>query len=131
MGRSTDQLTKLHLRAFDLSDYAIRQLVKGLDATLTKSGLKEYFASDIKMSLEKKLENPKIHAENRAKLQKVLIWLKGESNVISVDFLKGLSPEKKIEVLRARIKELETQEETLAGETERLLTQARRMVASK
>ncbi|NJO49628.1 MAG: hypothetical protein HC840_09475 [Leptolyngbyaceae cyanobacterium RM2_2_4] len=60
-----------------------------------------------------------------------MIWLNGESNVIPVDFLKDLTPEKKIEVLRTRIQELEIQERPLAEETERLLAQARRMVASK
>ncbi len=131
MGSGTEKVTKLHLQAFGLSDYTVKQLVKGLVAASTNSRLKEYLASDIKVSVEKRLANPKVQAENKVKLQRVLTWLKGESNVIPVDFLKGLTPEKKIEVLYARIQELETQEQTLTEETERLLAQARRMVASK
>ena len=131
MGSSTEKVTKLHLQAFGLSDYTVKQLVGGLDAVSTNGGLKEYFASDIKVSVEKRLANPKVQAENQAKLKRVLIWLNGESNVIPVDFLKGLTPEKKIEVLRARIQELETQEQTMKEETEKLLERARRMVASK
>lgn len=131
MGSGTEKVTKLHLQAFGLSNYAVRQLVKGLDAASTNSGLKEYFASDIKTSIKKRLENSKVQAENQAKLQRVLTWLNGESNVIPVDFLQGLTPEKKIEVLRTRIQELETQEQTLKEETEQLLAQARQMVASK
>jgi hypothetical protein len=131
MGNGTEKVTKLHLQAFGLSDYVIKQLVKGLDAASTNGGRKEYFASDIKASVEKRLKNHKVRAANQAKLQRVLTCLNGESNIIQVDFLKGLSPEKKIEVLRARIQELEVQEQGLTEETEQLLTQARRMVASK
>lgn len=130
MGNDTEKLTKLHLQAFGLSDYTVKQLVKELGAMSTNGKLKEYFASDIKAAVEKRLANPGVQAENQAKLQRVLIWLNGESNVIPVDFLRGLSPEKKIEALRARIRELETQEQTLTEGTERLLAQARRMVAS-
>ena len=131
MGSATEKVTRLHLQAFGLSDYAVQQLLKGLDAASVNSGLKEYLAPDIKASLEKRLANPKLQAENQAKLQRVLSWLNGESNVIPVDFLSGLSPEKKIEVLRARIQELETQEQTLTEETERRLAKARRMVANR
>lgn len=131
MGSGTEKVTKLHLQAFGLSDYVLKQLVKGLNAASTNSGLKEYLASEVKASVEKRLTNPRVQSENQAKLQRVLTWLNGESNIIPVDFLKGLTPEKRIEVLLTRIQELETQEQTLTEETERLLAQARRMVASK
>ena len=129
MGNATEKITKLHLKAFGLSDYAIKQLVQGLDAASTNGKQKEYFASDIKTSIEKRLASSKFQAKNQAKLQKALVLLNGESNVIPVDFLKGLTPDKKVEVLRARIQELEIQEQALAEETERLLVKARRMVA--
>lgn len=131
MGSGTEKVTKLHLQAFGLSEGIAKQLVKELVVASTNSRLKEYLASDIKASVEKRLANPKVKAENKVKLQRVLTWLKGESNVVPVDFLKGLTAEKKIEVLHARIQELETQEQTLTEETGRLLEQARRMVVSK
>lgn len=131
MGSDAEKLTKLYLQAFGLSDYIIKQVVKGLDPVSTKDRLKEYAVPDVIASVEARLANPKILAESRSKLEKVLTWLKGESNLIPVDFLKGLSNQKKIEALRARIQELETQEQTLNEQTSQLLTQARRMVASK
>lgn len=131
MGSDDEKLTKLYLQAFGLSDYTIKQLVKGLEAVSTNGSLNEYVASNVKAAVEQRLANSRIKAENRAKLQRVLTWLNGDSNVIQVDFLKGSSPEKRIEVLRSRIQELEAQEQTLTQDTKKLITQARKMVASK
>ncbi|ODG98866.1 hypothetical protein A4S05_07055 [Nostoc sp. KVJ20] len=131
MGSNAERLTKLHLQVFGLSDYIIKQIFKNLDAVSTKAGLKEYAIPDVITSVEVRLANPKIQAESRMKLQKVLTFLKEESNVISVDFLKGLSPDKKIEVLRSRIQELESEEQVMNDETSQILTQARKMVAGK
>lgn len=123
-------LTKLHLKAFDLSDYTIKQLVRGLKAQSTKDGFYEYLASEVKAAVQARLSHSRIQLSNREKLQRVLKWLNGESNVIAVDFLKGLPPEKKLEVLYARIEELESQEQTLNEETAKLLAKAKRMIAS-
>lgn len=131
MGSDDEKLTKLYLQAFSLSDYTIKQLVKGLEAVSINGSLNEYVASNVKAAVEERLANSRIQAENRAKLQRVLTWLNGDSNVIQVDFLKRLSPEKRIEVLRSRIQELEAQEQTLTQDTKKLITQARKMVASK
>ena len=128
---SNEKLTKLHLKAFDLSDYTIKQLLQGVDSVAIHNRLREYAASDVLTSVETRLRNPKIQDENRAKLQRVLTWLNGESNVIPVDFLKGLPPERRIEVLRARVEELEAKEQALAEETSRLLAQARKLVENK
>lgn len=95
MGSNLNTITKLHLQSFGFSEYYIKELVRELKAVSTNGGLKEYSASDIQLSVENRLSNSKIKAENREKLQRFLTWLKGESNVIAVDFLKGLSPEKK------------------------------------
>jgi hypothetical protein len=92
---------------------------------------KEYSASDIKASIEKRLNNSRIKPENNAKLQRVLNWLKGESNVIAVDFLKRLSSGQKIAVLEDRVQELKTQESSLLEETEEILMQAKRIVSNK
>ncbi|AFY47455.1 hypothetical protein Nos7524_1580 [Nostoc sp. PCC 7524] len=131
MGNDTKKITKLHLQAFGLSDYTIKELVKSLDAVSVQCGLNEYPTPGLVAAIEKRLVNPKIQAGNRIKLQRLLTWLSGESNVIPVDFLKGLSPERRIEVLYTRLKELETQEKALTEETSRLLDQARKMVANK
>jgi pyruvate-formate lyase-activating enzyme len=131
MGNDTEKLTKLHLQAFGLSDYTIKQLVKGLNGVSVQGGLKEYAALSIAASIEQRLTNSKIRAESRAKLERVLTWLNGESHVIPVDFLKGISPERRIEVLYTRLQELEAQEQILTEETSRLLSQARKMVANE
>lgn len=131
MVNGTEKITKLHLQPFGLSEYTIEQLIKGLNAVSTSRGLPEYLESDLKTALAKRLANPRVKAENQAKLQRLLLWLNGESNVIPVDFLQGLSSDEKIEVLRRQAQELEVQEEVLAGETARLLVKARKMVASK
>ncbi|NJO49629.1 MAG: hypothetical protein HC840_09480 [Leptolyngbyaceae cyanobacterium RM2_2_4] len=65
MGSSTEKVTKLHLQAFGFSDYVIKQLIKGLNAASTNNGLKEYISSDIKTSVEKRLANCRIQAENQ------------------------------------------------------------------
>jgi len=131
MGSDIEKLTKLHLQAFGLSDYMIRQIFKDLNAKSTSTGLNEYAASDVKVAVEKRLENPRIQSKTREMLQRVLFWLNGESNVIPVDFLQGLSPEKNVEVLRARVQELESQEQILNEDTARLLARAKQMAASR
>lgn len=131
MGSHLNTITKLHLQSFGFSEYSIRELIRGLKAVSRNAGLKEYSASDIQASVENRLSNSKIKAENRKKLQRFLIWLKGDSNVIAVDFLKGLSPEKRIEVLMGRLQELEEQEETLKKETASIIMKARQMVATQ
>jgi len=131
MDSDVEKLTKLHLQAFGLSDYTIRQIFKDLDAESRSSGLSEYAASDVKVAIEKRLGNSRIRPKTRKMLQRVLSWLNGDSNVIPVDFLQGLSPEKKIEVLRARVQELESQEQILNEDTAKLLARARQMAGSR
>ena len=131
MGSNLNTITKLHLQSFGFSEYYIKELVRELKAVSTNGGLKEYSASDIQLSVENRLSNSKIKAENREKLQRFLTWLKGESNVIAVDFLKGLSPEKRIEVLMGHLQELEKQEQTLKEETASIIMKARQMVATQ
>ena len=85
----------------------------------------------MKASVTAKLSNPKTKPETRKKLQRLLTWLNGESNVIAVDFLKHLPPEKRIEVLMDRIEELEVEERQLTQETNELLSKAERMIRKK
>lgn len=131
MSSNLESITQLHLKSFGLSDYLVRQIVKGLKACQTKSGFKEYAASDMKASFEAKLLNPKTKPQTREKLQRVIAWLEGESNVIEVDFLRRLPHEKRIEVLNARIQDLEAQERLLTQETNELLRKAETMVKNK
>jgi len=131
MDSDVEKLTKLHLQAFGLSDYTIRQIFQDLDVESRGSGLSEYAASDVKVAIEKRLGNSRIRPKTRKMLQRVLSWLNGDSNVIPVDFLQGLSPEKKIEVLRARVQELESQEQILNKDTAKLLARARQMAGSR
>lgn len=131
MDSDIDKLTKLHLQAFGLSDYMMRQIFKDLHAKSTIARLNEYSVPDVRAAVEKRLANPKIQPRTREILRKVLFWLKGESNVIAVDFLQDLSPEEKIEILRARVQELESQEREISEETTRVLIQAKQMAASR
>jgi hypothetical protein len=128
---SSEKITRLHLKAFDLSDYTINQLLKEVETVGTQKGLREYESGTIVMSIQKRIANPKLQPKNRSKLQRVLNWLKGESNVISVDFLRGLSPEEKIEVLHSRLQDLAIEEQALAEKTSQVLAEAKRMVASR
>jgi hypothetical protein len=124
MSNELPMLTQLHLKSFGLSDYLVQQIFRGLDAIQKISGFKEYAAADVKESVEAKLSNPKTKPESRQKLQKVLNWLNGNSNVIKVDFLQNLPPAKRLEVLKERIEELEKKEELLSLETQQLIMKA-------
>lgn len=131
MSRELQRLTQLHLKSFGLSGYLVRQIVTGLKASQITDQVKEYAVSDVRASVETKLSNPKTKPETRKKLQRVLTWLSGESNVIAFDFLRNLPPEKRIEVLIGRIEELEVQEHLLTQETNQLLRKAEKIVSKQ
>ncbi|MBD2133629.1 MAG: hypothetical protein ACKO9I_00185 [Sphaerospermopsis kisseleviana] len=124
MSNELPMLTQLHLKSFGLSDYLVKQIFRGLEAIQTISGFKEYAVADVRESVEAKLSNPKTKPESRQKLQKVLDWINGDSNVIKVDFLKNLPPAQRLEVLSKRIEDLEKKEELLSLETDKLLMEA-------
>ncbi|MFO5528676.1 MAG: hypothetical protein ACLBM1_12755 [Cuspidothrix sp.] len=128
MNNQLPMLTQLHLKSFGLSDYLVKQIFRGLEAIQTISGFKEYAVADVRESIEAKLSNPKTKPESRQKLQKVLNWLNGNSNVIAVDFLKNLPPAKRLEVLSERIEELEKKEELLSLETQHLIMKAKKVL---
>ncbi|NJN23036.1 MAG: hypothetical protein HC812_20005 [Leptolyngbya sp. RL_3_1] len=56
MTSDVEKLTKLHLQAFGLTDYIIKELVKSLDVQCKNAGFNEYAAADIRASVEKKVE---------------------------------------------------------------------------
>lgn len=131
MSSELQSLTQLHLKSFGISDYLVRQIVKGLKTSPKTGGFNEYAVTDVRESVQAKLLNPKTKPETRKQLQRLLTWLNGESNVIAVDFLKHLSPEKRIEILMGRIEKLEAQEQMLNQETDQLLRKAKKMVAKR
>jgi hypothetical protein len=96
-------VTQADLRDRGLSDYMVRQIVKKLSFSRTKRGFRLYETSDIVASIKIKLTNSDPHSKNREKLQRVLSWLNGESNVIKNDFLKNLSLEQRAKTLKSRI----------------------------
>jgi hypothetical protein len=96
-------VTQADLREHGLSSYLIGKVVKGLDFSSRKSGLRLYTNSDIIAAIEGKLAQPKTRSVTREKLRSALVWLRGESNVIKVDFLKNLSLEERVETLKSRI----------------------------
>jgi CRISPR/Cas system-associated endonuclease Cas3-HD len=96
-------VTQADLRDHGLSDYLVRQIVKELDFSRRKSGLRLYATSDVVAAIERKLAKPRTLYTNREKLQDALAWLRGKSNVIKVDFLKNLALEERVEVLKSRI----------------------------
>lgn len=91
------------LRERGLSSYMVRQIVKGLCFSSGKRGLRLYETSDIVSAIKIKLASSRTRSVTREKLQSLLSWLKGESNVIKVDFLKNLSLEERAKTLKARI----------------------------
>lgn len=128
---SNTKLTRFHLQALGLSDYLIQQLLKNLDVQSKNCRFHEYAASDVKAAVKQRLTNSRIKPESRIKLQRVLNRLAGKSNVIPVDFLRGLSPEQKLEVLRTRTQELELQEQQLHQETSSLITHAKQVIGHR
>lgn len=97
-------VTQTDLREHGLSDYGVRQIVQDLGFSRRKNGLRLYTNSDIVAAIESKLAKSRTRRTTREKLQSILTWLKGESNVIKVDFLKNLSLEERVETLKIRIK---------------------------
>jgi len=96
-------VTQEDLREYGLSDYLVKQVVKGLDFSRRKSGLRLYATSNVVAAIESKLAKSRTRHTTREKLQHPLAWLKDESNVIKVDFLKNLTLEERVEVLKFRI----------------------------
>lgn len=128
MSSELKHVTRLHLKSFGLSEYMVKKIFTQLGASYKKDRTKLYAASEVKASIENKLPNLKAKPEIQEKLKKVLIWLNGElsgkSNIVTVDFLKNLHPEQRIEVLMGRIQELEAKEEQLTKETKELVNEA-------
>jgi hypothetical protein len=96
-------VTQADLKECGLSDYVVRQVVKGLSFSSGKRGLRLYKTSDIVLAIKIKISNSKTRSTTCEKLQYVLCWLNNASNVIKIDFLKNLSLEERAEVLQARI----------------------------
>lgn len=96
-------VTQSDLRERGLSDYMVRQIVKDLSFSRAKRGLRLYETSDIVSAIKIKLANSRTRSTTREKLQHVLSWLNGESNVIKVDFLRNLSLEERAKTLKTLI----------------------------
>lgn len=96
-------ITQSDLRERGLSDYMVRQIFKDLSFSRAKRGLRLYETSDVISAIKVKLANPRTRSATREKLQQVLSWLSGESNVIKVDFLKNVSLEERAKTLKSRI----------------------------
>lgn len=96
-------VTQEDLREHGLSHYIVRQIVQGLSFSRRKNGLRLYTNSDIVTAIKNKLVKSHTRHTTCDKLQSVLVWLQGESNVIRVDFFKNLSLEERVETLKNRI----------------------------
>jgi len=96
-------VTQEDLREYGLSDYLVKQVVKGLDFSRRKSGLRLYATSNVVAAIESKLAKPITRYTTPEKLQHPLACLKDQSNVIKVDFLRNLTLEERVEVLKSRI----------------------------
>lgn len=131
MSNQPQKVTKLFLKSLGLNDYLIKQVVKNANYSVEIAGYRLYYTADIINSIEAKLENPRTTKKTKQKLKSLLKTLQGESNVIQVDFLQKLSPEKRIEVLKDQLTELEKEEKQLTQETRQLVQKAKTMVATK
>ena len=96
-------VTQADLIEHGLSDYMVREIVQGLDFSRRKNGLRLYTNSDIVAAIESKIAKSRTSPRTSKKLQFILARLKGESNLIKVDFLKNLSLEERVETLKTRI----------------------------
>ncbi|MFO7145301.1 hypothetical protein B9T16_29710, partial [Arthrospira sp. PCC 8006] len=101
MNTENPKITRLHLKSLGLTDYLVREIVKDLPYE-KESSYNIYSVSDVQNSIQHKLNNPRTKDTSREKLAVVLEWLDGKSNVIEVDFLKNLPPDKRLEFLYKR-----------------------------
>ncbi|MCU0566604.1 MAG: hypothetical protein MUF49_08410 [Oculatellaceae cyanobacterium Prado106] len=113
-------VTQLDLRAQGLSDYRIRLIVKNLNFSRRKTGLRIYDASDVITAIEGQLASEKISSDTRSSLLGVLVHLKGQSNVIRVDFLKNLSLEERAKALKTQIEAADADVIDVLGEYEEI-----------
>lgn len=122
-------ITRLHLKSYGLSDYQIRVLLKDVETRYNvQSHLKEYLVHDIQKNVKKRLTNPRIRKETRCCLDLVLQLLSHQSKVVEVDFLRQLSPEKRLQFFYNRLEEIDREEANLRQSTESVLTKARQAI---
>jgi hydroxymethylpyrimidine pyrophosphatase-like HAD family hydrolase len=123
-------ITKLELKSLGLNDYLVQKIVKGLKADQA-NGFNVYTVSDLTFSIKEQLEKSKTKENTKQKLQRVLDYLEGKSNVVEVDFLQQLTPEKKIIFLKDQMKKLEEKEQILMQETNEVVRKATRILIAK
>jgi len=128
MNIENKKITKLHLRSLGLTDYLVKETVRGLPSE-KEGSYNIYSISDVQNSIQKKLNNPRTKDISREKLARVLDWLDGKSNVIEVNFLKGLTPDQRLEFLYKRNEELFEKEKQINQQTDKLLRKGRQMIA--
>ncbi|MEB3886814.1 hypothetical protein [Lyngbya sp. CCY1209] len=128
MNTENKKITKLHLRSLGLTDYLVKETVRGLPSE-KEGSYNIYSISDVKNSIQKKLNNPRVKDTSREKLERVLDWLHEKYNVIEVDFLKKLTPEQRLDFLYKRNEELFEKEKQINQQTDELLRKARQMIA--
>lgn len=128
MNTKNQKVTRLHLKSLGLTDYLVKEIVKELPSEKENS-YNVYSVSDVQNSIQHKLNNPRTKDTSREKLAMVFEWLDGKSNIIEVDFLKNLPPDKRLEFLYKRNQELFEKEKQINQKTDELLRQARQMIA--
>jgi len=129
MSHQFSTLTKPELYIFGLSDGMLRPILKEVKTKFIGSQFKEYSVLEVQAAIVKRLENPRIRPKTRAILYKTFTCLNGDSNVIKIDFLQGLSCEQRLKVLYERLQTLEVQEQQLIQQTNKLIIKAQYLSA--
>ncbi|MEM8641331.1 MAG: hypothetical protein AAGG51_21310 [Cyanobacteria bacterium P01_G01_bin.54] len=121
------EVTRFEMQEFGLSNYLIYQLTRGLTYRWDW-GCRVYPACDIEAAIAKKLAQPRTMAKTRTVLGNFRLRLRGQSNVVAMNFLPQLSLAEEMRLLEAQLRVAEANHEVVARETDKLLAQVRRVV---
>jgi hypothetical protein len=123
-----ETISRLDLKAFGLSDYLIRQLTQGLPFHWEKRR-KLYDISEILGAIDQKLSKPRTRVKTRKVLENLRLNLKGQSNIIKVDFPNYLSPEEEVKIFQQEVANFNQHRQQVLNKTDRILAKAKHAIA--
>ncbi|NEO87400.1 MAG: hypothetical protein F6J87_24545 [Spirulina sp. SIO3F2] len=121
------EVTRFEMQQFGFSAYLIRQITKGL-ASRREWGYKIYSASEIENAIAQKLAKPRTQPNTRTVLENFLLRLRGDSNVVRVDFGKTLDNATEIQMLYTKIEQTNKQRKEVLRRVDQVLVKADRVL---
>lgn len=122
------EVTRFEMQQSGFSAYLIRQITQGLSFR-REWGYKVYPASEIENAILQKLAKPRTQAKTRTVLENFLLRLRGDSNVVRVDFGKSLDNMAEIQRLYQQMEQTEQYRREVLRRTDQLLVKADRVLA--